>query len=200
MDTTIGAVYAVCDDMLNGLQHRNDPQCHLTDAEVMTIAMTAACFFGGNGALTWCFMAEHGSMRRVLGPSRFIRRLHRIKDLFLTLFHILGAYWNDLNSDSVYSIDSFPVASCDNIRIRRSRRQRGEEYRGYIPSKRRYLYGIRIHLMVTAHGEPVEFFLTPGEDGDTGGMPWYQFDVPAGSTIIGDKGFNKYKLEDEFSE
>ena len=54
--------------------------------------------------------------------------------------------------------------------------------------------------MVTAHGEPVEFFLTPGEDGDTGGMPWYQFDVPAGSTIIGDKGFNKYKLEDEFSE
>ena len=35
MDTTIGAVYAVCDDMLNGLQHRNDPQCHLTDAEVI---------------------------------------------------------------------------------------------------------------------------------------------------------------------
>ena len=54
--------------------------------------------------------------------------------------------------------------------------------------------------MVTAHGEPVEFFLTSGEDGDTGGMSWYQFDVPAGSTIIGDKGFNNYKLEDEFSE
>lgn len=200
MNDTIVAVYAVCDDMLTGLRHRNDPQCHLTDAEVMTIAITAARFFGGNLVLTCCFMAEHGYMHHVLGPSRFSRRLHRIKHLFLTLFHVFGDYWKDLNTESVYIIDSFPLPSCDNIRIRRSRRYRGEEYRGFIASKRRYFYGLRLHLMVTPCGKPIEFFLTPGEDSDTGGMCWYQFEVPAGSTIIGDKGFNNYSLEDEYAE
>jgi hypothetical protein len=30
-------------------------------------------------------------MRRMLSPSRFNRRVHRIKDLFLTVFAVLGA-------------------------------------------------------------------------------------------------------------
>lgn len=99
----------------------------------------------------------------MLSPSRFNRRLHRVKELFLTLFAFLGEHWKDLNSESVYIIDSFPIASCDNIRIKRSRRYQGEDYRGYIASKRRYFYGVRLHLVVTATGEPVECFLTPGE-------------------------------------
>ena len=95
MDTTIGAEYAMCDDLLNGLQHRNDPQCHRTDAEIMTIAITAARFFGGNVVLTWCFMAEQTFMRRVLSPSRFMRRLQRIKHLFLVVFQVFGDYWKE---------------------------------------------------------------------------------------------------------
>jgi hypothetical protein len=95
-----------------------------------------------------------------------------------------------------YIIDSFLIASCDNIRIRRSRRYQGEEYRGYTPSKRRYFYGLRLHLVVTATGQPVEFFLVSGSDDDTGALHWYQFDLPPGSTILGDKAFNVYAIED----
>ncbi len=125
--------------------------------------------------------------------------MHRIKDLFLTLFAFLGEHWKDLNSESVYIIDSFPIASCDNIRIKRSRRYHGEDYRGYIASKRRYFYGVRLHLVVTGTGEPVECFLTPGEDSDTGALQWYQFNLPAGSTILGDKAFNVYEIEDDLA-
>src|ERR687886_896453 len=199
MDGHIIAVYCLNADMLLALGHHDDSQCHLTDAEVMTIAIVAALFFGGNYALTCYFLQEQGYMRRMLSPSRFNRRLHRVKDLFLTLFAFIGEHWKDVNSDSVYIIDSFPIASCDNIRIKRSRRYQGEDYRGYIASKRRYFYGLRLHLVVTATGEPVEFFLTPGDESDTGAVSCYQFDLPAGSKILGDKAFTVYEIEDDLA-
>ena len=42
-------------------------------------------------------------------------------------------------------------------------------------------------------------FLIPGSDSDTGALPWYQFDLPAGSKIIGDKAFNVYEIEDDLA-
>lgn len=200
MDGQIIAVYCLSADLLQALGHRDDAQCHLTDAEVMTIALTAALFFGGNYALTCCFLHEQGYMRPMLSLSRFNRRLHRMKEHFLTLFAFLGEHWKELNSESVYIIDSFPIASCDNIRISRSRRYHGEDYRGYIASKKRYFYGLRLHVVVTAQGEPVEMFLIPGEASDTGALQWYQFDLPAGSKIMGDKAFNVYEIEDDLAE
>ena len=53
--------------------------------------------------------------------------------------------------------------------------------------------------MVTATGEPVEFFLTPGEESDTGALHWYQFDLPAGSQILGDKAFHVDEIEDDLA-
>jgi hypothetical protein len=74
----------------------------------------------------------------MVSRSRFNRRLLGFTDLFLTLFTVLGKRWKAANTQSVYLIDSFPVGTCDNIRISRSRRYQGEVYRGYIVSKRRY--------------------------------------------------------------
>jgi hypothetical protein len=48
----------------------------------------------------------------------------------------------------VYVIDSYPIAFCDNYRICRSKIYHGEDWRGYIASKKRYFYGVRIHIMV----------------------------------------------------
>ena len=66
--------------------------------------------------------------------------------------------------------------------------------------KRRYFYGLRLHLVVTATGEPVELFLLPGADNATGALQWYQFDLPHGATIIGDKAFNHYAIEDDLAD
>jgi methyl coenzyme M reductase subunit C-like uncharacterized protein (methanogenesis marker protein 7) len=41
-----------------------------------------------------------------------------------------------------------------------------EAWRGYQASKRRYFYGVKIHLVVTASGQPVEFVLAPGAEAD----------------------------------
>jgi hypothetical protein len=48
MDTQIVAVFCLCDDMLKALHHFEDPQSQISDAEVMTTAIIAALYFGGN--------------------------------------------------------------------------------------------------------------------------------------------------------
>jgi hypothetical protein len=60
MDARIVAVYCLCADLLVGLRYRNDSQCQLTDAEIMTIALVAVLFFGGNYALACAFLHEQG--------------------------------------------------------------------------------------------------------------------------------------------
>jgi len=70
--------------------------------------------------------------------------------------------WKTLNTEAIYVIDSIPIAVCDNIRIRRSKIYSTEDFRGYQASKKRYFYGLKIHLMVTQDGQPVECFLPPG--------------------------------------
>lgn len=93
----------------------------------------------------------------MLGKSRFNQRIHRVRDMFMTLFHLLGETWKDLNSQSVYMIDSYSIAACNNDRICRSRRYQGEIWRGRQASKKCFFYGLKIHIIVTEHGQPVEF-------------------------------------------
>ena len=131
MDTQIIAIFCLCDDMLKTLHHRDDPQCQMTDAEVMTTAIVAALYFRGNFEHSCNCLEEQGYIPNMLGKSRFNRRLHRIQDLFLTLFGLLGETWKSLNRQSIYVIDSLPIAACDNYRIGRSRRYQGEAWRGH---------------------------------------------------------------------
>jgi hypothetical protein len=82
------------------------------------------------------------------------------------MFALLAEDFKRNNPSQTYVADSLPVAVCDNIRIRHCRlyplKEYGEAFRGYIVSKRRYFYGLRVHLVVTGAGEPVEFSLARG--------------------------------------
>jgi hypothetical protein len=98
----------------------------------------------------------------MLSRSRLNRRLHRLTDLFVMLFDLVGYTWKQLNTESVYVIDRLPVSACDNYRIPRAKLDQHAEYRGCMASKKRYFYGLKVHLLVTKDGQPVECFLTPG--------------------------------------
>jgi len=200
MDTQIIVVYCLIDDMLKALHHYEDKQRLMSDAEVMTSAIVAALYFKGNFCMASRFLCDGKYIPNMLGKSRFNRRLHNIADLFLTLFLRLGETWKRLNEKSVYVVDSYPIAVCDNYRICRSKIYHGEEWRGYVASKKRYFYGIRIHIMVTEQGEPVEFFLEPGAVSDTKALGLYNFDLPEHSWVIGDKAYNDYTIEDVMRE
>jgi hypothetical protein len=102
-------------------------------------------------------------------------------------------------------VDSLPVAVCDNIRIRRCKlyppEEHGQAFRGYILSKRRYFYGLRVHLVLrSGRGEPVEFSLAAASEADISLFKQLSLDLPKGSIIHADKGYTDYHYEDLLKE
>ena len=200
MDDKIIVTFCLCDDLLKAIHHQEDCQCHMNDAEIMTTALVASLFFRGNHESARAMLKQHGYIPHMLSKSRFSRRLHRIKDLFIILFNLLGKIWKTLNTNAIYVIDSLPVAVGDNIRIRRAKIYSQEDFRGYQASKKRYFYGLKIHLLVTQDGHPVECFLTHGGFGDIDALQYYTYELPDGAIIYADKAYNDYEIEDLLKE
>ena len=61
-------------------------------------------------------------------------------------------------------------------------------------------YGLKLHLMVTESGVPVEFFLTPGSFSDVWGLRCYPFDLPQGAVVYANKAYCNYGIEDALAE
>jgi hypothetical protein len=200
MLTEIIAIYAITDDLLKAIGHQGDSRCRMSDAEVITAALIAARFFGGNHKQACQYLQEHGLMPLMLEASRFSRRLHRLFLPLLDLFDYLGMVLKSVSASTEYLLDSFPVPLCDNIRIPKVRLVRGEDYRGYIASKKRYFYGIRVQLLATHDGIPVEFAFLPGEAHDTRGLNALPLNLPPGSSIYADAGYTDYQAEDDLNE
>lgn len=199
MDTHIITIFVLCDELLQAGRH-SDAQCKVSDAEIMTTAITATSYFHGNFEKTSALLKMSGAIPRRLSRSQFNRRLHRLKPQLVLLFEILGQAYKQHNDNALYLIDTFPIPVCDNIRITRARLYQGEAYRGYTSSKRRYFYGVKVHLMVTHSGQPVELFFTPGSVGDVEGLQIFAFDLPKDSTVYADKAYNDYDIEDLLEE
>ena len=201
MDEKIIATFCLCDDLLKAIKHPESafPQ-QLNDAEVMTIALIAASCFQGRHDPARFMLMQHGYIRGRISKSRLNRRLHRLKDTVAIAFDFLAQMWKTLDTDGIYVIDSFPVAVCDNIRIRRAKLYQDETYRGYQASKKRYFYGLKIHLMVTSAGQPVECVLTPGSVSDVQVLKSYAYDLSPGSVVYADKAYNDYEIEDLLAE
>ena len=200
MDIKIILVYCLCADLLIALHHNEDPQCRMSDAEMMTSAIVAALSFGGKYERVRELLQEQGYIPQMVSKSQLSRRLHRLDSLFLTLFGVLGETFKELNEESVYIIDSAPVAVCDNIRIRRNKIYGDEAHRGYQASKQRYFYGVKIHLLVTKDHQPGEFFRSPGAFSDTDALTQFDFDLPEGSQVFADKAYTHYVVEDILDE
>jgi Transposase DDE domain len=206
VDDTITTTYYLCEEFLKATGHRDDPQTRLSTAEVMTIALTAAAFFGGNIEASRSFLDEYGYIKKTISKSRFNRRLHAIDPcLWQVLFDLLAEVFKQCYPEQTYYVvDSLPVAVCDNIRIRRCKlyppQEHGEAFRGYIASKRRYFYGLRVHLVTTEAGEPVEFCLAAASEADISIFKEMSLELPEGSIICADKGYTDYHYEDLLEE
>lgn len=193
-------LYCIVDDLLKAIGHSDDCRCELTDAEVITTALAAALYFDGKLERARKLMKEAGLMPRMLSKSRLCRRLHRLKDLLYSLFHQLGMVLKEANPSTIYRMDSFPVPVCDNIRISRCRIVCGEEFRGYIASKHRYFYGVRVQVITTEDDIPVELAFLPGEASDVRGLDVLPLELPPGSKLFMDAGYTDYEAEDATRE
>jgi len=189
------AIYVFIDDLLKKTDHNEPTNRNMSDAEIITTVLVSAIYFSGHHEKAISFMSSTGMVTHMLSKSRFNRRLHQIRELIVDLFFQLSALIKELNISSEYSIDSFPVHTCDNIRIGNSKLIQGEVYRGKKVSMRRYFYGYNIHLLCTADGIPVEYTFLPGSRHDSNALKQMPLLVPPGSKIYADSAYTNYHIE-----
>lgn len=126
MVTKTVAIYVFFDDILKSMKHKESESRKTSDAEVITVVLIAARYFADNMEKSICFVRSSGLMPDMLGKSRFNRRLHNIGEFLGQPFFYTGQAIKDMSLGTTYSIDSFPVEVCHNIRIGRSRIIKGE--------------------------------------------------------------------------
>ncbi|GAX43883.1 transposase [Tolypothrix sp. NIES-4075] len=190
-------IYAIIDDLLKALRHDEDSRRGMSDAEIMTTAVCAAMFFSGNHSRACSYMKDHNLIPNMLEKSRFNRRLHGISMLMNDMFHQIGMILKELSDCTEYLLDSFPVPICDNIRIFNVKLINSEKYRGYIASKKRYFYGVRVQLLTTKNGIPVEFVFMPASASDVRALNALPLNLPPGSEVYGDSAYTDYTVEDD---
>jgi len=204
------SIYCLCDDFLRAWGHKDAPQAKMTTAQVMTVSLVAVTLFNGNQERSRCFLKEHGYIPKMLSKGGFNRRLHGVPDaVWQALFKLLADVHKQLNESQEYAVDSLPVPVCDNIRIRRChlypcprkdrkaqdrkaqdrKAKKPEGFRGYIASKKRYFYGLKVHLLVTTSGLPVEVMLAPGSKADISAFKCLPLDLPEQARVFADAGY-----------
>ena len=190
-------IYCFCADFLNEYGHKDNAQAKLTDAEVMTTTLVAACFFNGNASHARELLLQDGSIPNMLSKSRMNRRLHQISDLTWKAFFDWIVRRSQLRSeDTDFIIDSFPVEVCRHIRASRSKIYTDKSYFGYCASKKQKFLGIKVHAITDKKGHLVQFCLTPGSCSDISALQKMRLELPIGSKLHADKGYTDYKLED----
>jgi len=194
-DKTI-AIYVFLDDIMIAIRHKEPAHRNASDSEVITVALIAAKYFYGHIDNAISFVRESGLMPRMLGKSRFNRRIHAIYELITDLFFNIAEAIKKINISSEYIIDSFPAPVCENIRICRSKIITGKQFRGYKPSLRKYFYGFTIQVIATVDGIPVEFAILPGSYHDIDGMKNMFFNLPEGSILYGDSAYTDYNYQE----
>ncbi|MBD2609371.1 IS982 family transposase [Scytonema hofmannii FACHB-248] len=193
-------VYAIIDDLLKAIAHDEDCRRQMSDAEIITTAVCAAMFFHGNHNKACCYLKDHNLIPHMLEKSRFNRRLHGISMLINDLFHQIGMILKEVGNCTEYLLDSFPVPICDNIRIFNVNLIKSKEYRGYTASKKRYFYGVKIQLLTTKSGIPVEFVFMPGSANDVRALNALPLNLPPGSEVYSDSAYTDYTAEDDLEQ
>src|SRR3978361_274611 len=103
----------------------------------------------------------------MLSKSQLNRRIHTFDDSFWnSLLYSLSKSLLHFEKTQEYVVDSFPISACDTSRISRAKIYRGKDYHGYSPTKQRYFYGIKVHMITSTQGIPVELLFTPDSEHD----------------------------------
>lgn len=197
MPETIITLYYFFDELLKALDHQDDEQAKVSTAEIMTVAAVASEFFTGNHQKSLDFLTSHHYIP-AFSKSRFSRRLHAIPEtLWQFAFHVLAQV---KKRSATFLVDTFPVPVCRNIRISRCKIYRGEAYRGYTASKKEYFYGLKVCLIVSESGQPVELVFAPGSTADIEMLRSMPLELPEHCALVGDKGFLDRGLESDLKD
>ena len=88
MEDKIVALDGLCADLLDALGQVEAPQQRMSDGAIITTGLVAMVFWRGTFEAPRTLLSPSRDMPRM--RSRWNRRRHRLQDLFLTFFELLG--------------------------------------------------------------------------------------------------------------
>lgn len=196
----ITAIFCIIDDILKEIHHQEDKRRKISDSEIIATAIISATSFYGNHSSAIKFVKQYGLFPNMLEESRFNRRLHKLANVLYELFEFIASFFKEICCEMHYVIDSFPVPICQNIRINRSKIVKGEQWRGYTASMRNYFYGVKVQLVTTKSGMPIDFHFTAGKVADVKALNKLLDKLPPEASLYGDSAYTDYGLEKDFFE
>lgn len=197
METFVTTVYVISYEVLKFLGIEEDPQVHMSNAEVITFAILAAKYFSSNYKMTRYLCKRLRFFPTILSNSRLNRRIHRIPWMcWNAVFRFLALIFKETSKIHDFAVDSFPVACCQKNRIDKRKIFLERRYLGYAASKKRYFCGIKVHMIVTGDGKPVEVYFRPGSESDVSVLWQMELEIPPESKLYADGGCNSFELED----
>ena len=194
------AIFCICDEVVKYFGLKDDPQCKMTTSELMTFAWLSATNFQCNYKKTRLISLTFKFFNKTLSLSRMTRRIHLIpEEVWMIVFYVLQMYLKIPNAE-YFIVDSFPVRAYENHKSFRAKIFKGKSYHGYTASKKAYFFGLKVHMIIDEHGLPIEFCITPGSTADIEGLKLLPCELPRGVTLIGDRAYTNYSLEDDLLE
>ncbi len=190
-DALIVTIYVMIDDTMKARGHRSHCLAGLSDAEIRTVAVIAARYYGNHHAPAVGHLTGTAHVPRTISPARFNRRLHALAE-WLDLFRDLLGDLLVRTQAAICAvvIDSLPLPVCKRGRAWRCRKVRGRASCGYCDAKKETFFGWRLHLICTIDGVPVACALLPARDHDL--IPIHELlsGLPPDAWVYADKGYN----------
>ncbi|MFZ0564672.1 MAG: IS982 family transposase [Chlamydiales bacterium] len=201
MESFAATVYVITDEILKILNIQEDEQALMSNAEVMTFAILAAKYFHGNFKMARYICKKIQLFPFILSNSRLNRRIHAIQwNCWQATFRFLSFIFMQSNENHYFAVDSFPVICCQKNRIDKRKLFPARGYLGFAASKKRYFCGIKVHMLVTCDGKPIEIHFKPGSIADVNVLWEMELNIPGDSIIYADGAYNSFDLEDVLKE
>jgi IS5 family transposase len=197
METFIITTYVIAEEVLRILNIQDDPQSKMSHAEVITFAILAAKFFSGNHKMARHLSKKFKFFPEILSNSRLNRRIHNISwDCWYAIFRFLSLLAKQSDDTCYFAVDSFAVSYCQKNRIDKRKCFLQSSYLGFSATKQQYFCGVKVHMVVTNKGRPVEVHMKPGAESDVSVLWSMELDIPSEALLYADGAYNCFDLED----
>ena len=188
-------IYVTCQELLDLMGYEDDPQAQMTSAEVMTFCILAAEAFQSNFKKASFWLTYTGYFTRILSNGRLHRRALKIPpEAWNLVARLLASLATDEAQETCYAVDSFPVPCCQKNRIDARSLYIGKRYISWAPSKKQYFCGIKVHMLVSLTGMPIEFCFRPANEPDINVLWSMELDLPKHCIIYADAAYASEEL------
>ena len=195
LDQTV-VIYCICDELIRFLNIKDDPQCKMSTAEIITFAIMSAILYGSDYKKTRLVASHHKYFKNILSNSQIVRRIHSIDDdVWLMVFNALQVLLKNKECTN-FIVDSFPIKAFENHKSFRARIFSDKKFHGFCASKNQYFFGIKVHMVIDTDGVPVELSFSPGSNSDIKSLEDFSLNLPDNSMLLGDRAYTSYKFED----